>query len=224
MSKPATHRGLLCAVFECLLVEGQLFERDEMPTGYTAAIADGLTFEQFAMQCSRAFGALVTMRDEPTDAPIPDHIAPESYYQEWLEREHVELNRLLSFTEADIEREAEAEYQRQVEAHAERMKTAADLRAKYESMLASVNAWAPPTAEHQGLKDFMIQQITESIRFDCNTSYDEPPQRKAPAKWIADKLEHVRGNLALYESENRKEVERAASRTAWIQALRASLK
>lgn len=195
-----------------------------MPTGYTAAIADGITFEQFAMQCARAFGALVTMRDDPSGAPIPDRIEPSTHYQDWLEREHVELNRLMDFTAADVEREAEADYQRQVEAHTDRMKKAADLQAKYESMLASVNAWMQPTEEHQGLKDFMIQQITESIRFDCNTSYDEPPQCKAPAKWIADKLEYVRGNLTRYEAEHRKEVERAASCTAWVQTLRASLK
>jgi hypothetical protein len=195
-----------------------------MPTGYTAAIAGGITFEQFAMQCARAFGALVTMRDDPSDAPIPDRIEPSTHYQEWLEREHVELNRLMAFTAADVEREAEADYQLQVEAHADRMKKAADLQAKYESMLERVNAWTPPSSDHQGLKDFMIQQITESIRFDCNTSYDEPPHRKAPAEWIADKLERARADLARYEDEHRKEVERAASRTAWVQSLRASLK
>lgn len=33
-----------------------------MPTGYTAAIADGIDFKTFAMNCTRALGACVTLR------------------------------------------------------------------------------------------------------------------------------------------------------------------
>ncbi|KKK60691.1 hypothetical protein LCGC14_3021870, partial [marine sediment metagenome] len=31
-----------------------------MPTGYTACIKDGISFEKFVMQCARAMGACVT--------------------------------------------------------------------------------------------------------------------------------------------------------------------
>lgn len=53
-----------------------------MPTGYTVGIADGkiTTFEQYAMTCARAFGALVMMRDDPFDAPIPEEIKVADYY------------------------------------------------------------------------------------------------------------------------------------------------
>ena len=42
-----------------------------MPTGYTAIIEDdpNCTFEQYLMRCARAFGATVTMRDDPLDKP-----------------------------------------------------------------------------------------------------------------------------------------------------------
>jgi hypothetical protein len=36
-----------------------------MPTGYTAAIGEGIEFDKFVMQCARAMGACVMMRDEP---------------------------------------------------------------------------------------------------------------------------------------------------------------
>ena len=44
-----------------------------MPTGYTVALYEGkdVTFEDFVMGCSRAFGALISLRDEP-NAPIPE--------------------------------------------------------------------------------------------------------------------------------------------------------
>jgi len=38
-----------------------------MPTGYTNCIKDGVTFEQFVWKCARAMGALVMMRDEPSN-------------------------------------------------------------------------------------------------------------------------------------------------------------
>ncbi len=53
-----------------------------MPTGYTQAIVDNpnLSFKSFVLQCSRAFGALVTMRDDDNNAPIPDEIKPDDYH------------------------------------------------------------------------------------------------------------------------------------------------
>lgn len=36
-----------------------------MPTGYTADIKDGIDFKTYAMNCARAFGACVMLRDEP---------------------------------------------------------------------------------------------------------------------------------------------------------------
>jgi RNA polymerase primary sigma factor len=52
--------------------------RGEMPTGYTAAIKDGISFEKFALQGARAFGALVTL-DEinpalPAEVFSPDEL------------------------------------------------------------------------------------------------------------------------------------------------------
>lgn len=45
-----------------------------MPTGYTADVQSGKVtdFAEYAMNCARAFGALVLMRDDPSDADIPE--------------------------------------------------------------------------------------------------------------------------------------------------------
>ncbi len=55
-----------------------------MPTGYTAMFLENseMTFEQWALQCSRAFGVLVHMRDEPLGVDIPIVVQPSSYYRE----------------------------------------------------------------------------------------------------------------------------------------------
>jgi hypothetical protein len=195
-----------------------------MPTGYTADIAKGITFEQFAMNCARAFGALVTMRDDPQNAPIPDVIEPSDYSQKRLEQTHVEMDRLLALSARQIADEAEQDFREELRRHAERMQKAAELRMKYEAMLACVRAWDAPTPDHNEFKAFMESQIVQSIDFDCDTSYDEMPQPKAPAVWIAERLAQLRKDVAYHENAHREEVERAGQRTAWIQALRNSLK
>lgn len=194
-----------------------------MPTGYTAAIADGITFEQYALSCARAFGALVMMRDEPHDAPIPDRFEPSDHAQKVLERTHAELNRLLNLSAQQIAEEAQADFDGQLNSWNDRMQRAADLGVKYEAMLEKVKAWKSPTPDHDEYKAFMESQIVESIRFDCNTSYDTRPEQKAPAVWIADRLAALHHDLSYYENAHREEVERAAGRTAWVQALKASL-
>jgi len=49
-----------------------------MPTGYTLDLYDGknITFKEFVMKCAGAFGALISMKDESLDAPIPEHLEP----------------------------------------------------------------------------------------------------------------------------------------------------
>ncbi len=58
-----------------------------MPTGYTAAVQNGTVtrFADFAMNCARAFGALVELRDE-MDAPIPDTFKPSTHHSESLKK------------------------------------------------------------------------------------------------------------------------------------------
>ena len=65
-----------------------------MPTGYTDAIKDGITFQQFAMNCARAFGACVTMRDDPSDKPIPERFEPSAWHKERLGDAYAALSEL----------------------------------------------------------------------------------------------------------------------------------
>lgn len=51
-----------------------------MPTAYTADIAKGITFKQYAMNCARAFGALIDLRDKPANCEIPDVVYPSDYH------------------------------------------------------------------------------------------------------------------------------------------------
>lgn len=193
-----------------------------MPTGYTASVHDGeVAFPDFVMGCARAFGALVMMRDDPADAEIPDEFEPSTHYSEALATAKARLDELVHLTPDDAERAARTAYD---EAHArwlDSQRAALAVRLRYEAMLDQVRAWVPPSNEHQGLKDFMVSQLEDSIVFDCSPT--DPPTVRAGVAWLADELDRARRDVTYYEGEARKEIERAEGRTRWVRQLRESL-
>ena len=195
-----------------------------MPTGYTADIAKGITFEEYAMSCARAFGALITMRDDPADAPIPEAFEPSSHYANEISTATAELARLRALPYEQCVAERDSAFQHKQESHERRRAERIELRAKYEAMLAQAVAWKAPTPEHVEYKKFMESQIRESIDWDCSDRYDTQPECKLVSVWLAAAIQSAERDVTFYTDENAKEIERAASRTAWVKALRDALK
>ncbi len=196
-----------------------------MPTGYTADVQDGkLTeFNDFALRCARAFGALITMRDDPMDAPLPDKIEPStSYHDKALAEATATLARLRDMTPAKAEKEAQKAHAKLMAAHEEYEAEKRLRRERYEAMLAKVREWTPPTKDHVGLKTFMKEQLAESIKFDCGPPSPAPKLQSGP-DWLAAELARAERDLK-YHTENRaEEVQRAEGRTEWVKQLRKSL-
>ena len=197
-----------------------------MPTGYTAQIAEGMTFEEFVMRCARGMGACIDLRDEPISTPIPDRFEPSDYHLTKRAAAEMELSRLSRMSMAEAEEAARAEFLTAQADHAAHMRKNDDLRQKYEEMLAQVRAWQPPTPDHAGMKKFMVEQLTSSIDFDCDNSYyrDRPPHRLSGPDWLATKMAAAQHDIDYHTKEHEKEVERVESRNTWLAALRESLK
>jgi hypothetical protein len=199
-----------------------------MPTGYTAAIEKGITFNQFAMDCARNFGALVLMRDEPAGAPIPEEFPPNDYNSKRLEEAKAELVRITAMSAESAQSEADKEAAALIESDRKQAEESRQLLAKYQDMLKSVKAWNPPTPDHKGLKDFMMQKIEESIKFDCGAAepdyaYKSFKGYKTGLEWKSEKTLKAIRDIAYHEAENAKEIERAKGRTRWVKQLRDSL-
>jgi len=196
-----------------------------MPTGYTAAIKDGISFEKFVMNCARAMGACVTMRDDPFNAEIPNKFEPSDYYSEKIKETKDRLERLKVMSNEEILAAAKEEFEKAVSCNNKQIVANNDLREKYQDMLEQVNKWQPPSPDHHDFKKFMIEQITSSIKFDCNNSYylDNPPKFMSEKEWLTQQYENLLHDLDYYTKENQKEIERAHSRTTWIEQLRESL-
>lgn len=131
-----------------------------MPSFYTATIGEGATFKDFFLRCSRAF-----IHDEGD--PIAARRRDVKYHEE---RMLASANRLLEFLSSS-QAERQGQFQQHVEStrkvNEEIRATRENAKIKYEAMLAQVNAWKPPIPEMDSLKEFMQNQISQSIEHDC---------------------------------------------------------
>lgn len=133
-----------------------------MPTGYTAKVQDGTCekLQDFIWSCACAF---IPYYDSP------DYI---KYYQDELDKAKFRLKELLDMTRKQAIKFSE---KRKQEIIRQSTKTIAEKNKQYErycSMLNQIKFWEPPTPEHVELKEFMIKQLTDSIKYDCNCEYE----------------------------------------------------
>lgn len=198
-----------------------------MPSGYTSEIYNGkeVSGKDFIMQCARAFGATIMMRDEPLDKPIPEAFEPDSYYSQQIEKANQRLRDVELISLAEAEARAEADYNAAVQEHSEALAKRLSCRERYERTLNEVRQWQPPTPEHVNLKDFCIKQIEESMRFDCSTDYytQNPPRRKTAQEWLDAQRQQALQDITYHAQELTKEIQRTNERNQWIKDLRESL-
>lgn len=200
-----------------------------MPTGYTAPVQNGdvTEFKEYAMGCARAFGALITMRDDPIDAEIPEEFIPAPYYQESLNKNIARLEEILGWTYEEYTHQwhlaAVAYEESKQEINTKRLQE----HERYELMLHQVNGWTPPSDDHIKFKKFMQDQLTESIKFDCTPysgdtfTFDE--QFPTASKWWQDKYHSVAKSVKYSTESLQKEIDRCADRSKWVNGLRDSL-
>lgn len=91
-------------------------------------------------------------------------------------------------------------------------------------MLAKAKAFRAPTAYHEGYAAFLVSQLEESIKFDCSGDYYEKElQPVSFEQWQSQKRAGLIRDMAYHEKANREEIDRTASRNAWVKALKESL-
>lgn len=195
-----------------------------MPSGYTETLYKGgdQTFEQFVMQCARAFGALIELRDEP-HAEIPEQFEASPYERKRLDAAIARVIELRDRSDDEWAAAQDAEIEEHNEHVRKAIAVAGERRVRYEQMLARVRSWRPPTEEHKGLQEFMVKQLEESIAFDCSTRYLEEQSRLPVTEYALRKQDEATRELDRAEQSLNEAQARAAGRTAWVKDLRESL-
>ena len=202
-----------------------------MPTGYTSSIKDGISFENFVLKCARNFGACIALRDESGDVlPTVDNIQfkNDDYHQKELEQAKSDLLFFQNCSEEEWKNSFNKHVEDKVSYYREKISECEELLTQYNEMLAKVNDWIPPTEHHVGLKNFMKQQIEDSIGHDCDFDYYEIQlsliKELTIEKFKEDKLNNAEYNIKYHSKYALEDSERNAKRVEWLQKLLDSLK
>lgn len=180
------------------------------------------------MRCARAFGALIEMRDDPMDAPIPDEFKPSDYHVKALDyaksRQAAVAEMTLEQAAADLD---EANRKSLASRQESRQRSSAQRQA-YERMIGMVESYQPPSPDHVKYKQFMLDQLRESLKFDCHDEAFLTECYKTfdvtPAEWLAKIKEQADRDVEYHTQHLAEDIERANSRTLWVKQLRESLK
>lgn len=196
-----------------------------MPSSYTAYILEDKLSKpsDFAKLCARAFGACINQRDDSLDAPLEIPKAETSYCEDCLKDAEKKIQKLARMTKTQrinygkrVIREGIKSAKASIEKHNRN-------KEKLEKVLLWVYSYVPPTSEHVNFKDFMVQQITDTLKWDGDDSYYQKSLREyeqaVPIQIWADHLTMAVEDIPRYEKRIEEEIARTNERADWIQKL-----
>jgi len=203
-----------------------------MPTGYTYGIIDGTTktFQDFAKQCMRNFGACMHMRDEDSDKPYEPR-TPSDYHTKELQSAKEKLEQAEKMTDGELIDMRKKELKESKKYYLEGIKKTKDARKKLDDFLLKAKAFEAPTEDHKGIKDFMIQQLEVTIDYDGSSKHQdeslsevETELNNIDANDIRFTLmEEAHKDIAYHLKEHKEELKRCADSNKWIEDFVASL-
>lgn len=194
-----------------------------MPSGYTADIYAGkdVTLRDYLMQIGRGMGFAVMQRDSPPDEPIK-RVEPSDYHDKRVAEASDRLKWLRGLTPAAAEQAAADDFKEKYDSWRESIAKAEGVRARYEAMLSEVRAWSPPE-ELAGAKEMAIQQLEQSIDFDCSMTYITEPLALSGPSWLTSELTRASRDLERAAVSRVEEIKRTAERNRYIDLFYAAL-
>lgn len=194
-----------------------------MPTGYTAGILDGsiTTFQQFARKCLRAF--VIHMRDDPNDMEYYER-KPSNYHTKEIKSAKKRLETVRKATDEEIISLETKRLKEDRKYHIKANKESIEDKKKLESFLKKSKSYSPPTKKHEGVKNFMIEQLQSTIDQDGNNSYhlknlEEIDNRLNDLDPISVREEMTKSavwDLAHHTESNEKEIKNSADTNKWV--------
>ena len=179
-----------------------------MPTGLTGSIYEGrdMTLRGFALRCvtQMGFGCSYTERGE-REMPLdkPPVMQADSYYLKALQQAEEELamwqelkeepEKLLLTYEVycmSVKMENDGRDKRYDEKHD-----------RYQTMIDKVTAWQV-TEDYVPLKELMLNQLQDSMKYDCRDKDDRYYDHVAPMdEWLATHIECCQRDIEYYKEK-----------------------
>lgn len=196
-----------------------------MASSFTCDIQKGQSFEDFVLKCAHHFD--VSMREKSLDEPF-EEIKPDNYYLNKKKTLLIKLKNLDFVLEKDVRIEQENYYNERIRKAKLSLNESKKLKKCYEKMLKDINQWIPPSENHTALKKFMIEQILESIEYDCETKYDKLYLKEKFKfnfkEYIKKEKEYLINEIKECDRRYFIHVKECELRNRWIRELKNSLK
>lgn len=195
-----------------------------MPSGYTEGILSGTIndLNDFIWMCARGFGAFITQKDNIDEPPILKE-KPNPYYKNKIKQLLNEQQKYNEYTDNDWQNEYLKYIEDQLKDIDDNIKEKIESKEKYENILNQVKEWIPPNENFHKLKSFMINQIEESIDFDCDTSFWQERKNKISnlklEQYKRNVLNDINESLISNKEYYDEEVQRVKERNQWKQQL-----
>lgn len=193
-----------------------------MPTGYTAPLHDGddISFEDFVLRCARGMAACILQRDEGLDSP-PRMVKVSSYHQDRIDEAQGRLAELEAMAFGDFAKMAREAHKVAEASHLAAIAENEAMRQRYVDMIGVVTEWTPPSSEHKGLKTFMLEQLRESLDFDCHEP--SPPTKLNGGAYREELVDRAHRDIEYHTKALSEEEERTHARNMWTKVLYESL-
>jgi hypothetical protein len=196
-----------------------------MPTGYTAPIYDnkeGYNVKKFIQDCARGIGYMARFRDHDFEG-LPERIECEQYYKKNLDETYEKLQKFTNMTLEEADVLYQKEYKNLCKSHEEWLLNCGNLKLRYQEYIHKIESWKLPSEELKSLKDLCLQQLNESMKFDCTTTYSKYPERITTQEWLSNQIKNCYENIEYYSKKYKEELEYVEKANNWIQLLRESI-
>lgn len=197
-----------------------------MSHGYMSRVAEeeNLSLEEFIWYCARFFGPLGHMRGDETNAPVRFPTVS-TYYSEKLVDTEERLVELQGMSLEEAALKADQEYNSMIKSATESIATRQKNLVKFEAMLTKAKTWAPPTSDHNKLKEFMLEELTRAISDETGPGfYDKwlATPKSSPEEWLQYAIQSAHDDIKRCKKHIADEHKDYQFVTEWIMQLQHS--
>lgn len=191
-----------------------------MATGYTYPIveSESHTFSEYFWHCLEAF----CVREGVFFGSLMDP----GYYEKEIADDERELAELKAMSLEDAKARSLEEYHGALKRNDEHKKYNSKTAMRLNTMRKAVETWDSPGPEFEkGVKRFMLEQIDETLKFDCGEfdCHKDPERPVTGYKWRNDAIERVEYSLEYNKKKLAEEIERRKTWFAYLNAAKASV-
>lgn len=193
-----------------------------MPTAFNRATLEGepQTFREFALHTATWMAMFHGLDGDP----LPEEFTARPFYQETVDKAEAALDAALSMTDEEWQQATTEHYDRVERQREEELQRTQVERGRIEARMAEVNAWQPPTPDHEPFKRVMLEQLQMALDIDCNTSYcEQPVVRLNWEEFKVQRLQQLDRDVDYWRQQLDEATENARLKTEWVRALRDSL-